>query len=435
MKKSLREQRGRARVRLAERSQIEMQFLSLDQWLDKDHRARIVWQYAESIDLSDLYAQIKATDQSVGRDGTDPRILFALWLLATIEGFTSARRLADLTTRDIPYMWICGGVSVNYHMLSDFRVDHDDLLERIMVDSIAVLLDQKLITLQTVAQDGMRVRANAGTSSFRRGETLDAHLAAAEQHLKELKAQHEDDPGGDNLRAKAAADRAATERVERIKAAKEELDALNERRKKNGLKKGTKEARTSTTDPEAQKMKMGDGGFRPGLNVQFVTEGESRMVVATDVVQPGSDQGQMAPMHEQVISDYGVTPKEYLVDGGFTVKEDIVTLEQHGTTVYGSLPNEKKQLEEGKDPYAPKPRDKPEMKAFRARMGTPEAQEKYSQRAGIAEFPNAECRNRGLTQFRVRGLVKAKAQTLWHVLAHNLLRMCHLDYLETVMAS
>ena len=50
------------------------------------------------------------------------------------------------------------------------------------------------------------------------------------------------------------------------------------------------------------------------------------------------------------------------------------------------------------------------MAAFRLRMGTPEAKQIYKRRPAIAEFPNADCRNRGLTQFRVRGLLKAKAQ-------------------------
>lgn len=435
MNKTPREQRGQARVKSPERTQVEMQFLSLDQWLDKGHRARLVWQYAESLDLSELYDQIKATSGNVGRDAIDPRVLFALWLMATIEGFTSARRLADLTTRDIAYMWICGGVSVNYHRLSDFRVQHGELLEQIMIDSIGVLLHQDLVTLQCVAQDGMRVRASAGAASFRREQTLDECLAQAEKHLQEIKEQHDNDPSGDDRRAKAAAERAAREKVERITQAKEELAALNERRKKNRVKPTTKEARASTTDPEAQRMKMADGGFRPAFNVQFATDGETRMVVGVDVVQAGGDQGQMAPMHEKVCDDYDRTPEDYLVDGGFSVNDDIVTVEKRDTTVYGVIKNAQKQLDEGKDPYAAKRRDSPEMAAFRARMGTPEGQQKYSQRAGIAEFPNAECRNRGLTQFRVRGLVKAKAQTMWHVLAHNFNRLCHLGYLEAVMAN
>ena len=121
MSQSIQQQRGNARSKTPQRRQIEMQFLSLGQWLDKDHRVRNVWAYVESLDLSELYEPIKSTRDNVGRDPIDPRILFALWLFATIEGTTSARRIAELTGRDIPYMWICGGVSVNYHRLSDCR--------------------------------------------------------------------------------------------------------------------------------------------------------------------------------------------------------------------------------------------------------------------------------------------------------------------------
>ena len=110
MNKTPREQRGQARVKQPERTQVEMQFLSLDQWLDKGHRARVVWQYVESLDLTELYAEIKATTGNVGRNAIDPRILFALWLLATIEGFTSARRLADNHARHSLYVDLWWGI-------------------------------------------------------------------------------------------------------------------------------------------------------------------------------------------------------------------------------------------------------------------------------------------------------------------------------------
>src|SRR4051794_21671121 len=126
MKKSIQQQRGNARTKLPERSQVEMQFLSLDQWLDPDHRVRIVWQYVESLDLTDFYQPIKATRDNVGRDAIDPRILFALLLFGALEGTISARRIDELTRRDIAYMWLCGGVSVNYHRISDFRAQHGE---------------------------------------------------------------------------------------------------------------------------------------------------------------------------------------------------------------------------------------------------------------------------------------------------------------------
>ena len=441
MNKSTRQQRGDARTKTPERSQVEMQFLSLDQWLDKNHRVRIVWQYVESLDLSELYQAIKATRNNVGRDAIDPRILFALWLFATIEGVTSARRIDDLTRRDIPYMWICGGVSVNYHRLSDFRTQHSDLLERIMTDSIAVLIHQDLIDLKTVAQDGMRVRASAGSGSFRREASLEKALEQAEAYVEEVRRQHEEETDGGDHRRRAARERAAREKKERIAAAREEMKDLQDRyQKRSGTPRS--EPRASTTDPEARRMKMGDGGTRPAMNVQFASDGDAQMIVSVDVTSQGSDSGLMQPMYDDVCARYDVVPDDYLVDGGFSKKDDITHVEQNQTKVYAPLYAEEKQLAVGEDPYDPRPKESPQMTAHRQRMGTTEAKEKYKRRAAIAEFPNADCRNRGLTQFRVRGLAKAKAQTLWHVLAYNFMRMRNLacplramSYWDVVMAN
>ncbi len=441
MSKSTRQQRGDARTKMPERSQVEMQFLSLDQWLDQEHRVRIVWQYVESLDLSELYQLIKATQNHVGRDAIDPRILFALWLFATIEGVSSARRIDELTRRDIPYMWLCGGVSVNYHRLSDFRTQHSDLLERMMTNSIAVLIHQDLITLQTVAQDGMRVRASAGSGSFRRTASLEEALLQAETHLDEVRQQHEEESDGGELRRRSARERAAREKQERIVAAREAMKDLQERYdKRSGTPRS--QPRASMTDPDARRMKMADGGTRPAMNVQFASDGDAQMIVSVDVTSQGSDGGLMRPMYDDVCTRYGLLPEDYLVDGGFAKKDDITHVEKNGTKVYAPLYAEEKQLAEGKDPYAERPRESAEMTAHRQRMETTEAKTKYKRRAAIAEFPNADCRNRGLRQFLVRGLAKTRAQTLWHVLAYNFTRMQNLEcplrktsYLEVVMAN
>jgi len=433
MSKSPRSQRGTARTKTPKRQQIEIRCLALDQMVEPDHRVRLVWKYAESCDLSPLYERIQAVEGGVGRDAVDPRLLFALWLFATIEGVSSARRLAALVERDLPYLWLCGGVSVNYHMLSDFRANNGELLERLMIDSVAVLLHQDLITLETVGQDGMRVRAHAGSSSFRKEGSLEAALAEATEHVERLRQEQQADPSGEERRAQAARQRAAEERQQRIEQAQAELQKIQEQRAKR-VGEPTSTPRASTTDPEARRMKMGDGGWRPAFNVQFATDAQTRIIVGTEVTNQGTDGGLMQPMHAQLQQDYGVTPERYLVDGGFAKKEDVTTLEQAGTAVHAPLSCEQKHLAAGKDPYARKRGDTPEMAAFRARMGTPEAKEIYKARSSIAEFPNAECRNRGLTQFRVRGLRKAKAQTMWHVLAFNFLRFVNLGHLETVMS-
>jgi len=147
-------------------------------------------------------------------------------------------------------------------------------------------------------------------------------------------------------------------------------------------------------------------------------------------------------MYDDVCQRYGLLPEAYLVDGGFAQKDDITHVERNGTKVYAPLYAEEKQLAKGKDPYAERPRESAEMTTHRQRMGTAEAKKKYKRRAAIAEFPNADCRNRGLRQFLVRGLAKTRAQTLWHVLAYNFTRMQNLEcplrktsYLEVVMAN
>jgi transposase len=407
-----------------------MQLLALDELIGPDHRVRYVWQYVESLDLSPLYDKIKAAGERPGRSAIDPQILFALWLFATIEGISSARYLETLTTRDFAFLWICGGVSVNYHTLADFRAENGDLLDALMVKSIAVLLKEELITLDTIAQDGMRVRANAGADSFRRRPTLEEALEQAKSHCEEVKKQHEENSESDEARSRAAKERAANERVTRIEAAIAQLDEID--RRKKARSEETENNRASTTDPEARKMKMGDNGFRAALNVQFATDGDTRLIVGTSVTSSGSDAHQMGPMHQTLKDNYDVTPRKYLVDGPFVTKGDLDQLDAAGTSVLGPIPGHTQDIKKDQDPYAPKPGDSEAMAKHRQRMSTEEAKEHYKRRPGIAEFPNAGCRNRGFHQFSVRGLVKAKAETLWHVHAHNFLRFVNLGFLAVL---
>lgn len=400
---------------------MEMRVLALEQLLPPEHMARVVWKFVEQLDLSELYGEIRAVEGHVGRDPIDPKILVALWLYATIDGVGSARRLDRLCEEHLAYQWLCGGVSVNYHSLSDFRVGHDQLLSRLLTGSVATLLHQGLIELTRVAQDGMRVRASAGSSSFRRRSRLQECLREAEAHLQALKQEAEDGGGAEDRRVQAAQERAARERTERIQSALDELAQVEE--KKEQRKKGSgDQARASTTDPEARRMKMADGGVWPAYNVQFATTTETLVIVGADVVNVGSDNGQLAPMADQLESRYGIRAAVHLADGGFSTLQDIQRLESLGTQVYAPVKDEERQRSKGVNPFARRKGDSDEIAAWRERMGTLEGQQIYRQRAATAEFPNAGCRNRGLRQLVVRGLRKVKAICLWHALAHNFQR-------------
>jgi hypothetical protein len=311
---------------------------------------------------------------------------------------------------------------VNHHLLSDFRTAHVEFLDQLLTDSVAALLHQNLATLDRVAQDGMRVRAHAGSGSFRRQASLEECQRQAREQVELLRQESaaEDKSSGDR-RTKAARQRAAQEKEARIQQALEELKALQA--KKEQRKKGDGEnARASATDPEARKMKMADGGFRPAYNVQFATACAGQVIVGADVVNAGADGGLMQPMAEQIERRYRQRPREYLVDGGFATVSDIASLESQGIQVFAPVKEEAQRQARGDDPYARRPEDPDEVFRWRQRMSTEEAKLVYRQRAATAEHPNAECRNRGLTQFRVRGLAKVKAVVLWHALAFNFLR-------------
>jgi len=292
-------------------------------------------------------------------------------------------------------------------------------------------MDQGLVSLNRVAQDGMRVRASAGGSSFRRKARLEEHLQDARAQVEALKNQVDEDSGAADRRVQAAKARAVTERQERVEEALAqlpELEAKMERRQKGD---GAK-ARCSTTDPDARRMKMADGGTRPAYNVQLATTDETRLIVGWDVTNVGSDGGLMTPMVEQLERHFDRRPQEYLVDGGFSSKHDIEELQSHGTTAYTPIRDEENKRLKGQDPFAPLPGDSPIIAAWRQRMGTEAAQTIYKRRPSLAEFPNAVFRNRGLKQFLVRGLNRVKAVTLWQVLAFNFTRIRSLGWLPAL---
>lgn len=419
-----------ARVARPHRDQVEWRPVSLDQLLTADHRARLVWAYVKLLDLEPLYAAIEVDGNTRGRTAIAPEVLVALWLLATIESIGSARKLERCCERDIAYRWLCGGVSVNYHTLSDFRVQHGKFLERLLVDTTAAFVHQGLIPLETIAQDGMRVRASAGKSSFRRKPTLEELQKQAQAHLDQLQTESdsESERQAGEARRKAARERAAREQEERITKALAQQEILSEQREKRKKGDGEK-TRVSTTDPDARNMKMANGGFDPAFNVQFATDKDTRVIVGVDVTNEGTDSEQLPPMLDKIEEDYGKRPSQALVDGGFVNNDSVTAAERDGRTqVFSQIPRAEQMRKYGNDPHAPQYRDSPEYARFRQRMAQPENQALYKERPSIAEFPNAVCRNQGLRQFNVRGLVKVKAVALWHALAFNFARFINLEF-------
>ena len=406
------------RYETANRTQIELTPTDLDALLPPGHMARLVWRFVEGLNLSAWYGAIKAREGGPGRPPIDPQILVALWLYATIDGVGSARELDRLCYSHDAYRWLRGGVSVNDHTLSDVRVDHHAALDDLLTQSIATLRHRGVVTLARVAQDGMRVRASAGAGSFRREGTLRECLKEAEKLVARTTRQGD----GGASQTEAAQSRAAVDRLARVEEALAALPevAAAKARTASKRKKGErpKEARVSTTDPDARVMKMADGGYRPAYNVQFATDHDSDVIVGVAVTNAGSDQQELVPMLTQLEARVG-RPDTLLVDGGFVAHAAIDETTARGVRVLAPVPRRPG----SEDPVPVQRTDSPAVAAWRARMQTDEAKQQYRYRGAIAERINADARtHRTLGRVLVRGLPKVQAFVLWVALAHNLMR-------------
>jgi transposase len=423
-----RDLQGRPRLKRANRYQLEWQLATLDSLLAADHKARIVWAWVQGVDVSPLEAEVKAVEGQAGQNAIDPRILLGLWLLATMDGVGSARALDRLCEENIAYRWMCGGVTVNYHTLADFRVEHEGYLEQLLVEGVAALMVEGLVELEMVAQDGKKVRASAGSSSFHSEETLEARLVKAQEQVDALRKELESDPGATSQRQKAARERAAREQVERLEEARKELAAKKAQAEKSGrakkdAKNPRKKHRASRTDPQARVMKMANGGFSPAYNAQFCTDVDSNIIVGVDVSQQGNDTGLASPMLQQIEEDYDQRPKAILADTSYASHDEITSTTQSGTTPYIALPIKGNQADKSEeDAYAPHKGDTPEVLAWRERMASPEGQQILKKRGQVAELVHAVLDQMNLARLKVRGLRKVRTLFLWFALAHNLLR-------------
>jgi transposase len=376
------------------------------------------------LDLTAFYEPIVVVEGGAGQAATDPQILVALWTFATSRGVTSARALDQLCVEHLAYIWLCGGVSMNYHTLSDFRIKHRQALDDLMTQVLGHLCHAGLVEFEHIAQDGIRVRASAGAASFHRQATLAKCLSEAQALLTTLEVPSGSAAEAVTAREQAAHERAARERVERLEVALAEMPAAQAA--KRVTERG--EARVSSTDPQARVMKMPDGGFRPAYNIQFATDTAHLVITGVDVTNAGSDKAEMEPMIKQVQERCDQLPADWLMDGGFVSATAIESGADKQVRVLAPVPTPKNP---DRDPALPLPTDSLAVAEWRARMTTPEAKATYQLRAATSECVNAQARSRhGLLQFRVRGLIKVLCVALWIALTHNLL--IWVRYLQSV---
>ena len=427
IEKNVNQQCTRKSLQRASRNQIEFKIASLDELIPEDHRARDVWEFTSKLDFSSFLNEIKIPEGCKGPQTKDPRILMTLWLYATLEGIYSARQIDRLCREHHAFIWICGGILMNYHSLSDFRTRGGDKFLTLLQESIALIWKSGIWQPETIAQDGTRVKANAGSGLFKKEATLSEYLEEANLYIDKLERELKENPGAFSAREKAAKQRVNRERKERVEQAQAELEKYRNSRatscKANHhpfTGEDRENLKISLVDPESRKMRMGDGGFRPAFNVQFATSTDKKVIVGVDVVNT-LDPGTLVPMMQQVAKTFEKIgcpmAKDWLADSAYANKKDTAGAEKFfsDVTLYSPPTGNNKH-----DDLTPRQSDNEAMAKLRKRMGTKEGQTKYKERSSTAEFANAVAKNRGMKEFLVRGLEKVMQMALLFAITHNM---------------
>jgi transposase len=407
------ERRPKPRVAEPQRNQVVIRFEVPADALAAHHPARLFWEVVGTLDVSKFLKGVKAVEGTVGRKTLSPRMKLVLWLYAISMGIGSAREIARRIETDEAFRWIVGDLSVGHHSLSEFRVGHGEALDGLMTDILASLMHKGVLSLALVAQDGMRVRADAAAPSFRRVGSLQECREQAALHLKAVLAEG-DDPEATRAE-KARREAEARDYQRRVEEAIATVEQLQKTRKPSD-----KPARASTTDADARVMKMADGGFRPAYNVQMATAGSPlggpRTIVGVRVTNHGTDMNSMSPMLDDIHRRVHVLPDVLVADGGHAAHDDIRAVTARGVVAIVAVP------EHSKKP-GPKGDADAAIVAWRERMETDEAKRLYKARAGLCELMNAHARtHHGLDHFLVRSLPKVTCVVLMTAIASNILQ-------------
>ena len=406
----------RARFRAMDRTRAVRS--TWEELLPADDPIRTIDEFVRSLDCSALDDRIRSVEGRPGAPAFDPRLLLGLCSHGLLEGIDSFRGLASACGRDLPLLWLCGGLRPNDHTASSFSADRRDFLDGQLAAVLAALRPQGRVDYKEVTLDGRKVPANAGKESMHRAKTLAEHEAEAAERVAELRAER-DAKGGEASVRGAARRRGAEDRLGRRQAARETL-AKRTRERVETKGGDPAEARASETDPDARTMQVSDGGYRPAFDVPAVTGTTAGLIAAVRVTAGASDDGLLEPMVRQSRAATGVRPTAVLADAGSSSCRDVEVLEKARVKVFVPPKNARREREDGRDPCAAKRRDSEAVRRWRKRQGTAAGRARYRRRAPVAEGTHARQSNRGFERFRGRGLGSATTEVLWQALAHDL---------------
>ncbi len=485
------EEQGRVRCKEINRQQLLLRPVEVEKLVDLGHPVRAIWELVGRFNLEPFYAEVESVEGVAGRPVWDPRLLISLWIYAYKDGVSSAREIARLCEYHPAYQWLSGLEVVNYHTLADFRIRHKEALDQLFIEVLGVLSHEGLMTLRRVMHDGTKVKACASDKSFHRKARLQDHLRLAREQVEQMGDPESEELSQRVAKARQRALREKQQRLEEALRVLEQIEASRSKASEKAKARASStdpEARVMlqakgaygpsynvqiSTDAQAKiivgvgvtqaptdaaelesavdrveanlgerpKQMVVDAGFTNQATMEMMTEKQVDLIGAlperNGVPANRLQQRGVSPEFYPQAFEYDASADSYRCPAGKVLLYE--TQERQGASLrrrYRARASDCRVCA-FQAPCCPgtkrgrslvRSEQTPELAAFQAKMGTPEAQAIYKQRAGVAEFPNAWIKDKiGLRQFRLRGLVKVTLEALWACLAYNIcqwIRLC-----------
>lgn len=377
--------------------------------LGEEHLCFFVHRTVEKLDLREF----EQAYSDEGHPAYHPALLLKVWLYAYALGVTSSRRLEQRIREDLAFRYLAGGATPDFWALNEFRKRHGRAMNDVFTQVVETARSVGMGKLGHVAIDSTRVSANAAADSVETIEKLRGERAQIRKRIRRWQQQCEsEDPN------EAAGTRVARESMEKLERRLKEIPERIQRLKKAGGQ------RVSRTDPESRFLRV-RGRFVLGYTAT-VAVSEDHLIVAQQVSQAPSDHDLLVPMVQAVRGQCGESPQRASADSGFFRLETVKDLERSGVDVYMPDSTLARELNTGRRARrgAAAPVRDPVHRRLRAKLRSPAGRVVYARRKAIVEPVFGVLKEqRGMRQFRRRGMAKVAVEFTLAAIAYNLTRL------------
>ena len=316
---------------------------TLDDVIPADHSVRLLADLLESLDWKTWENEYHGHR---GKPPIHPRVLAGLWLYGLRRSIRSSRKLEYMSRNNVDFIWLAEGHTPDHSTLSAFRSNFDEQLNELFKQILRVAMKAGLLHLVDVGTDGTRVKANSNRFETWTDEAITATLSelttAFEQKLAQIR---KNDATEDTLFGEDSTEVLPPEladlktRRETLQKIQQDLKAMDEARRKDGIDPAKKPAQIPKTDPDSRVLPNKEGGYAPNYTPICTAEGKNGFIVDADVIAGNTEHLELLPSLDRVEQTLGQKPKNSLADGAFATGPNIEGVAQRQIEFYTNIPS------------------------------------------------------------------------------------------------